>query len=216
MGVSYMQKLVPENHVDQIFRLRLPARLIADRKVAFPILIQEKMGASTYKVLIPEGDQDISSYDMLALELKGNIDIECLKFGAKASVTRIIEEPDCYKMEVDQLYRINDRKYRRVPYSRIIKIISPIECDGQLINISASGALFYSVSEVKGTSLTISFTLMKRDLVLNADIIEQTYIMEEKMYQIRCHFNPIDSSTRKHIIAAVREITLRAKARLQS
>lgn len=211
-----MQQLIPENQVSQIFKLNLSIKLIADGRVAFPIWVKGKIATGTYKVLIHCGSDTLSKYNNFALDLKGNIDIEYLKYSARVTLSRIPDEPDYYRMQISKFYKINDREFRRVPYSRMVKLTFPIECEAQLVNLSGSGAMLYCMEKLEGSTLVMSFTLLKKELILQANIVEQIFLKDKKLYRIRCHFDPIDSKTQNIIATAVKEITLKAKERLRN
>lgn len=210
-----MAELIPKHLIDQIFKLDLDARLIADNKVALPILIKSKAGEDTYRVLLDVGKSEMAAYKKVFLELKGRVDIEYLKYGCEVSLTPIQGTSSYYKMHVLNIYKMNNRRYRRVPYRRAIKIVDPILCDGVLVNLSASGAMIQSDSKIQGDSLTMEFTLLKKNMSLEADIIEQKYNEKLGVYEIRCEFEELDKKSKKILLQAVKEITLRAKRRLQ-
>lgn len=210
-----MQELVPEDLISQIFNLKLSNRLIADSKASFPFFIGETIGKNTYKILLNTGEHNLAAYDHFFVELKGKVDIEYLRYVGEANLEAIIGEPDYYRMKVTKLYKVNKRKYRRVPYRRVLNLVSPIECEALLENISASGAMFKCPSKLEGDTVTMGFTLFKKNVVLRGDIVDQNYDEEEDCYRVRCHFNPIDATTKKLILKAVKNITLQAKERLR-
>lgn len=211
-----MSELIPDSIVSQIFKLNLPMRLIADNKVFFPMLLRNRCGINTYTVMIETGNKDIRQYQKLEIELKGSIDIESLKYRGPVKLMPVKNEPGYYKMSGVKLYKVNARKYKRVPYKRAINIISPDRMDAILINISASGARLECPKKIEGEFLSMEFVLLKKDIALDARIIEQSYNEESASYVVRCSFESIDEKTRKIISQAVKEIILMAKRRLQS
>lgn len=210
-----MQELIPEDLIDQIFNLRLANRVSADGKVSFPFYLREHMGKNTYKILLDAGEHNLTMYDRFFIELKGKVDIEYVRYAGEAKIDVVIGEPDYYKMEVINLYRINKRRYRRVPYKRVLKITSPIECDALLVNISGSGAMFLIPSKLEGDTIVMGLTLFKKSIVLKANIVGQEYDEEEGKYRVRCSFQSISGHNRKLILKAVRDITLKAKERIR-
>ena len=100
-------------------------------------------------------------------------------------------------MKILNFYKSNQRRYKRVPYRRSIEIVSPIICDAILINLSASGALIHSKEKIEGDSLTIEFELLKKEMELVADIIEQKYNEKLDVYEIRCNFSTIDRRAKR-------------------
>lgn len=210
-----MYELVPEHLVGQVFKLGLETRLIADNKYMFPIHIKGKTGREEYKVLAESGDKGFHSYKKIVLELKGNIDIEFLKYTAEVELEPIPKEPGYYRMRVPKFYKVNERQFKRVPYRRAITIKSSIEQEGILINISASGAKFQCHDKIEEDEFVLEFVLLKRNISLSATIVEQRYDQENDVFVIRCYFNNVDSKTQQTIKLAVKEITLAAKKRLQ-
>ncbi|MBU3803451.1 MAG: PilZ domain-containing protein [Candidatus Cellulosilyticum pullistercoris] len=208
-------ELIPDNIVSDIFELRLPSRLIADNKTAFPILLKNKCGNNTYTIMLEAGEKEIWKYRKLEVELKGSVDIESLKYRGEVKLMPIPDEPGYYKMCQIKLYKVNERKERRVPYRRAIEITDPIQVDAVLINISASGAKIECSEKIEGDSLSMKFTLLKKNITLHAKIVEQSYNKEQGKYIIRCYFVSIDKKVKKIISRAVKEITLMAKRRLQ-
>lgn len=213
---SYMSELIPDSIVNQILQLRLSMMLIADSKAAFPIILKNKCGANTYTVMMETGNKEIWQYRKLEIELKGNIDIESVKYRGEVKLMPVDGEPGYYKMAQIKLYKVDKREYRRVPYRRAIKITSPKQMDATLINISASGARLECNEKIENDFLSMEFVLLKKKIRLDARIIEQSYDKELGNYVVRCHFESIDEKTRKIIVKAVKEITLMAKRRLQS
>lgn len=211
-----MPELIPGYLVSQIIRLNLPARIIANNKAAFPIIIKNHIGNDSYKILLDSGKDKVEQYNKLFIELKGNIDIESLKYVGEVSLTSVSGEPGYYKMVIHKLYKVNERKYRRVPYHRAIKILTPVECQGILINISASGAMIQCPAQIQGNAFVMEIILAKRKLTLKCVIVEQFYNEEQKAYMVRCYFDGVASKTQKLIALVVKEITLRAKERLRS
>jgi len=211
-----MSELIPDNIVSQIFRLKLPMRLIADNKTVFPIILKSRSGTNTYTVMVDMGNRDIWQYHKLEIELKGRIDIESLKYRGEVTLIPIRNERGYYKMSQIKLYKVNERRCKRVPYRRAIKITSPIQMDAVLVNISASGAKFECSEKMGDKFISMEFTLLQKKVVLDARIIEEKYIEESRSYVIRCHFESIDQKTEKIISQAIKEITLMAKRRLQS
>lgn len=210
-----MQELIPDHIVSQIFKLNLPMRLIADNKIAFPVLLKNRCGRNTYTIMLETGNKDIWNYHKLEIELKGSIDIESVKYRGEVRLTSIKGEPGYYRMDQIKLYKMNAREYKRVPYRRAVKVTSPIETEAVLMNISASGAMLKCHEKIQEDLLSIEFTLLKKSMVLSARIIEQKYEEEQECYIIRCYFDSIDEKTRKIICQAVKEITLMAKRRLR-
>ena len=210
-----MKESIPDQIISQIFKLKLQTRLIADSKVAFPISIKGKLGKESYRVRIEAGTKKLASYNQLFIELKGNIDIEYLKYGGEVQITPIIEEPGYYRMKIINFYKLNERQYKRVPYRRAIKITEPIECEGILVNISASGAMIQTKERIDTQDFMIEFVLLRKEMILNAQIVEQKYNEEQGLYFIRCYFNNISHKDKRIIMQAVKEITLMAKRRLQ-
>lgn len=215
LGGDWMQELVPNHLISKIFKLNLEMRLIIGNKIAMPIIMKTKYGVDGCKILLDTGRKNLIGPSNVSIELKGKIDIEYLKYTGQVKLIPIAGEPGYYHMKVTSLYKVNQRAYKRVPYRRAIKITSPIECDGILINISGSGAMIQTPQEIDSDTLTIAFTLSKKDMVLNADIIEERYIEETESWYVRCQFNSMDSKSQKIILQAVKEITLMAKRRLQ-
>lgn len=211
-----MQELMPDHIVSQIFKLNLPMRLIADNKIAFPVILKNRCGRNTYTIMLETGDKDLWRFRTLEIELKGRIDIEFVKYRGEVRLYPINGEPGYYKMDQIKLYKVNERAYKRVPYRRAVKVTSPIETEAILMNISASGAMLKCNEKIEEDFFSIEFTLLKKDMVLSARIVEQIYIEEQKCYMIRCYFDPINEKTRKIIWQAVKEITLMAKRRLRS
>lgn len=213
---SYMSELIPDSIVNQILKLRLPMMLIADSKAAFPVILKNRCGTNAYTVMMETGNKEIWQYRKLEVELKGNIDIESVKYRGEVKLMSVDGEPGYYKMTQIKLYKVNNREYRRVPYRRAIEITSPTQMEGTLINISASGARLECNEKIEGEFLSMKLVLLKKNITLDARIIEQSHNKELGNYVVRCHFEPIDEKTRKIIIKAVKEITLMAKRRLQS
>ncbi len=211
-----MSELIPDRIVSQIFKLKLPMRLIGDNKTVFPIILKNRCNANTYTVRVETGNKDIWQYNKLEIELKGRVDIESLKYRGEVRLIPIKHEPGYFKMSQIKLYKVNERRCKRVPYRRAIKLTSPTEMDAVLINISASGAKLECSEKIEGKFLSMAFTLLKKDIVLDARIVEQKYDESTGNYAIRCHFDGIDQKTEKIISQAVREIILMAKQRLQS
>lgn len=215
--VSYMSELIPDYMVNQIFKLKLPMRLIADNKTVFPIILKSRSPVNnTYTVMIETGKKDIWQYNKLEIELKGRIDIESLKYRGEVRLIPIKNEPGYYKMSHIKLYKVNERRYKRVPYRRAIKLTSPIELEAVLVNISASGAKIECSQKLEDQFLSMEFTLLKKNIALDARIIEQQYDEQSRKYVIRCEFESMDKKTEKIISQAVKEITLMAKERLKS
>lgn len=212
---SYMSEVIPDSIVNQILQLRLPMVLIADRKAAFPIILKNKCGANTYTVMMEIGNREIWQYRKLEVELKGNVDIESLKYRGEVKLMPVDGEPGYYKMTQIKLYKVNERAHRRVPYRRAIKIISPIQTDAALINITPAGAKIECYEKIEGDALKIEFVLLKKMITLDAKIVEQSYDKEFGVYSIRCYFESIDKKTKRIINRAIKEITLMAKQRLQ-
>ena len=210
-----MRELVPNHLVSQILQLNLEMRIISGNKVTVPIMVKGRYQGDAYKVLLDMGRNNFIGSRKVLVELKGKVDVEYLKYAGEAIFTPIIGESGCYKMKVLSMYKINERTYKRVPYRRAIQIIEPIECEAVLINISGSGAMIHSTEKIASDSLTMAFTLLKKDMVLEADIIEQKYLEEKDCYCIRCHFNPIHDKDQKIILQAVKGIILSAKKRLR-
>lgn len=210
-----MKEILPNHLIGQVFKLNLNMQLITRKKVALPIIIKSKYGTDSYKVLLDMGRKNnVLTYEKMFLELTGKVDIEYLKYGAEVIMSPISGEPGYYKMQILSFYKLNQRDYKRVPYRRSIKIVEPVECDATLINISGSGAMIQTKEEIDSNRLTMVFTLLKKEMVLRADIIEQKYVEKVEGYYIRCKFNPVNSLNQKIIVQAVREITLKAKRRL--
>lgn len=210
-----MRELVPKHLVSQIFKLNLEMRLIIENKMMVPIIIKNKYGVNGYKVLLDMGKKNYISPNKMMIELKGKVDIEYLKYVGEVEITPIPQEPGYYKMQVNALYKVNERDYKRVPYRRAIKITHPIECDAILINLSGSGAMIQCRNKIEDEMLTMEFVLSKKNMVLDASIVEQKYDDKTESYYIRCYFDPIDKKEQKHIIQVVKEITLMAKQRLR-
>ncbi|MBE6023201.1 MAG: PilZ domain-containing protein [Cellulosilyticum sp.] len=209
-----MEGLIPDQLVEQIFRLKLEARLIADKKATIPIKIKGKHGRDGYKVLINLEKKELDKFSTFFLELKGNVDIEYLKYGGEVKLIPITPDLGYYKMTMVNFYKLNERRYKRVPYRRAIKIVQPLECEGVLVNISASGALIYSRERIPEDHFAFKFVLLKQVMTLNAEIVEQRYDEKQDVYVIRCDFDSIDKKSQKILQSVVKEITLRAKERL--
>lgn len=214
-GGIHMKDLIPENVISQIFKLNLSTRLIADNKARIPIIVKERIGEHTYKVIIDVDKSSLDVYKKFVIELRGKVDIEFLKYQGEVKLTPIPNVDGYYKMKILNFYKSDERRYRRVPYRRAIKIVEPIVCDGVLINISASGAFLQSKERIEGDFLTMEFTLLKKQVSLTADIVEEKYNEELNVYEIRCDFDSIDQRSQKIIMKTVKEITLMAKRRLQ-
>ena len=210
-----MSELLPDSIVNQILKLRLPMELIADRKTAFPVVLKNKCGANTYTVMMETGNREIWQYRKLEVELKGNVDIESLKYRGEVKLMPVEGEPNYYKMTQIKLYKVNTRAHRRVPYRRAIKIISPIQTDAQLINITPAGAKIECYEKIEGDALRMEFVLLKKKITLDVKIVEQSQSEESGHYAIRCYFESIDCRTKRIINRAIKEITLMAKERLQ-
>lgn len=211
-----MLDLIPDSIISQILQLRLPMMLIADNKAAFPMILKNRCGVDTYTIMLETGNKEIWQYRTLEIELKGSVDIESLKYRGEVKLMPVKDEPGYYKMSQIKLYKVNEREYKRVPYRRNIKLTSPIEMDAVLVNISASGARLECGQKIEGEFLKMEFTLLKKNIVIDARIIEQIYNEALENYIVRCHFEAINEKTQKIIIKAVREITLEAKRRLQN
>lgn len=211
-----MREAIPDHLIGQIFKLSLEIRLITKDKIALPIIIKNQLGVNRYKVLLDMGKKHYVGSEKMYLELKGKVDIEYLKYGGEVQIIPITEEPGYYIMEVLSFYKLNQREYKRVPYRRTIKIIEPELREAMLVNISASGAMIHTTDEIDSNQLTMALTLLKKEMLLKADIIEQGYKESKECYYVRCKFNEIDNNSQKLIIQAVREITLRAKKRLRA
>lgn len=210
-----MSELIPDSIVNQILELRLPMMLIADRKAAFPVILKNKCGANTYTVMMETGNREIWQYRKLEVELKGNVDIESLKYRGEVKLMPVEGEPGYYKMTQIKLYKVNEREHRRVPYRRAIKIIRPIQTDAALINITSAGAKIECYEKIESDALKIEFVLLKKVITLDAKIVEQSYNKEFESYVIRCYFGAVDRKTKRIINLAIKEITLMAKQRLQ-
>ncbi len=211
-----MYELVPEHLVSQVFKLGLETRLIADNKYMIPIIIKGKIGREKYKILAETGERNgFSSFKKIVIELKGNVDIEFLKYSGEVVVTPITNEPGYYTMRISKLYKVNERQFKRVPYRRPIVVKTDFEQEGILINISGSGAKFQCKDKIGTDEFGIEFVLLKKNLALTARLIEQRYDEEKDVYIIRCQFKNIDKKSQNTIVLAVKEITLQAKKRLQ-
>ena len=211
-----MSELIPDSILSQILKLRLPMMLIADNKAVFPMILKNRCGADTYTIMLETGNKEIWQYRNLEIELKGSVDVESLKYRGEVKLMPVKDEPGYYKMSQIKLYKVNKREYKRVPYRRMIKLTSPMKMDAILVNISASGARLECGHKIEGEFLRMEFTLLKKDIVIDARIIEQSYNEALECYIVRCYFESINEKTQKIIIQLVREITLRAKRRLQS
>lgn len=213
-----MEELVSAPIIRQIFKLGLSARIIADQKSIFPIIINGKMGtvsANQYQIQMKTGKDNISRYKQFMIELKGNIDIESLRYGGKVTIEHLRGESDYYKMRVINLYKLNERQFRRVPYRRAIQVVAPIKHEAILVNISASGALIECDKPINSETFKVAFTLAKRNLLLNCVTVEEFHDDKEKNYKVRCYFDPIDRNTQKIIKEVVNQITYMAKERLR-
>ena len=211
-----MYELVPEHLVGQIFKLGLETRLIADNKYMFPVFIKGKIGREEYKILAETGEKGLFNYKKIIIELKGNIDVEFLKYTAEVEITPIPKEPGYYKMRVSKFYKVNERQFKRVPYKRPITIISEFKQEGILINISGSGAKFQCKDKIETEEFNMEFILLKKNIALTARVIEQKYDQEKDIFIIRSQFTNIDKKSQQIIVQAVKEITLMAKKRLQN
>ena len=75
--------------------------------------------------------------------------------------------------------------------------------------------MMYSLKKLESDKVTFNFTLAKKPLTLIADIMEQTYLENQGVYKVRCHFDPIEEQDKLHINKVVNEIVRRAKERLK-
>ena len=215
-GGMEMYELVPEHLVSQVFKLGLETRLIADNKYMIPIIIKGKIRREEYKILAETGERKgFSSFKKVVIELKGNVDIEFLKYSGEVTITPIQKEPGYYTMRVHKFYKVNERQFKRVPYRRPIVINTAFQQEGILINISGAGAKFQCRSKIETETFGLEFVLLKKNISLTARLIEQKYDEEKEIYIIRCSFENIDKKDQQIIVRAVKEITLLAKKRLQ-
>lgn len=210
-----MKEIVPSTLVDLIFKLNLPMKLYADNKKGYHCIIKSKDAKGGYIIMSTLTHEDLRKANDWTIELKGSIDVESVKYTGKVGITPVKDEVSYYHMSVSTLYKENMRKHKRVPYRRSIQIISPVEVDAILINISASGAMIHSPQQIPEGSFKFTFILAKKRMELTADIVEQIYNEENQVYVIRCHFNPITDKDKKHIHNVVSEIILMAKRRLR-
>lgn len=210
-----MREIVPSTLVDLIFKLNLDMKLLADNKKCYPCIIKSKSARGSYIIMSTLTYEDLRKTKEWTIELKGSIDVESVKYTGKVEITPVRDEVGYYHMSVSALYKVNMRKHKRVPYRRSIQIVSPIEVDAILINISASGAMIHSPQEIPEGNLKFTFILAKKRMELTADIVQQVYNEEDQVYVIRCHFNPITEKDKKHIHNVVSEIILMAKRRLR-
>ena len=219
IGGNCMEELVPVHLISQIFKLNLSAKIIADKKDIFPIIVRGKVGKieeNQFQIQMKLEKDSIERYHQFMIELKGNIDIESLRYAGNVTLERMHGESDYYKMKVLNLYKLNQRQYRRVPYRRLIQIIEPIKYDAILLNISASGALIECERAINGNEFKMGFTLAKKYITLSCVIVDQFLDEKEQMYKIRCYFDPINKGTQKLIKEVVKQITYMAKNRLRA
>ncbi len=210
-----MEELVDKALIPKILKLNLPIKLICDNKRIYPMLIRNKRGVDRYVIALELYDKDIRQFDLTEIELKGRIDVEYLKYRGEVKILPIMNEPGYYEMYIKDLYKFNQRVYKRVPYKRLIHIKSPINHEATLINFSASGALIYSDRSIDGDSFSFSIVLNKKELLLDARIVEQKYDDIKETFVIRCCFENVDEKTRKLLALTVKEIIIQAKRRLQ-
>ena len=209
-----MRELIPNRLVDLIFKLNLPMRLIANGKKAYPFIIKSRDIKGNYTIMSTLKLDELRQTKNWEIEMKGRIDVESVKYRGTVNLIPSKDEMDCYIMNDIKLYKENLRGYKRVPYRRAIQIISPIEEDAVLVNLSASGAMIYSINEITEQPLKFKFILAKKPLELEADIIEQKFDEALNVYVIRCHFSSISDKEMKHINRVVKEIIIQAKERL--
>ena len=209
-----MRERVPDKLIDLIFKLNLPMKVIGNGK-KYPFIIKSKDIKGNYMIMSTVKLDEVRKNRTWEIEIKGRIDVESVKYTGTVNLIPSREEMNCYYMNEVKLFKENLRAYKRVPYRRAIQIISPIEEDAVLMNLSASGAMIYSPKEIEEQSLIFKLTLAKKPLELGADIVEQSYDEALNVYIIRCHFNPISDKEMKHINRVVKEIILQAKERLK-
>lgn len=214
-GVKRLKiRQISDSLIGHILQFNLDETLYADSKTVFPMIIRESCGRNTYKVMIETGKKDIREYSRFEIELRGRVDIEYLRYRGRVELESIWDEPGYYMMKILSLYKIEQRKHKRVPYRRAIQITAPVQMEGLLNNISASGAMIYVPNKIEGKYLGMTFTLLKNPMQLTARIIEQQYINEMESFMVRCHFEGMDLKNKKTITEAVRMITMTAKKRL--
>ncbi len=212
-----MKGKLEQELIHKIMRLDLKQNLICDNKKSYTMKVINKLKGDVYLIETSLVDEKISDFQKIEIELKGNVDVEYLRYRGQLELEEKENDEGCYYMKINELTKYNMRDYKRVPYKRAISIISPIECEALLVNVSASGALIQlgAQNEIPGDTFTFSILLNKRIINIEAHIIEQRYEEKIDANLIRCKFINLDKKTKDLLVAVVKHIILQAKKRLQ-
>lgn len=210
-----MRLPIESSRIDTVFDLHLDASLICDSKDLFEIKICDKIMDGAYLTIVQSEGFKAHHYKEFDIELKGSVDVEDLRYQGNVFLSPIMSRYDCYKMHHIQLFKTDIRQYKRMPYSKAVKIKSTSESNANIVNISAGGVFMRTRTPIKATEVQITVPLQNREIVIDAEIIENSLDELRQMYSIRCRFTNIKPKAEQALHQLIMQLQIEARKRLQ-
>lgn len=203
-----------KGELDKIMQLPLEVSLIFKNNREYPIIIVEQQDSGMYTIMFKNPSIDIDGVELCKLNMKGTIDIEYLAYKGDACISVILGQPTKFTLHIMRVEKYNLRKSTRVPYRREVKLIKPQKISAIMLNLSTTGTLLVTPNAIDSHTLTFEFVLLNKLLVLQANIIQQSYSEKEKGYLLRCEFINPKKSNQKVLKKAIYQIKKKRKEEL--
>lgn len=209
-----MRLPVESSRIDAVLGLRLDAQLICDEKDLYRIQICDKIAEGAYLTVIQSDGFKLHNYKEFDIELKGSIDVEDFRYQGSVFLSPIMKRYDCYKMHNIELFKTDGRQFKRMPYSKTVKVKAGAESMAHIVNISAGGLLMRSRTPIKGEALQVTIPLCNRDINIEAEMLENTYDENRQMYVLRCKFVNLKPKTEQSLHQLILQLQVEARKRL--
>lgn len=176
--------------------------------------VGNKISDGAYVAIILAEGFNLYHYKEFDIELKGSIDTEDFRYMGSVFLAPIMKQYDCYKMYNIELFKSEIRQYKRMPYSKTVKVKSEGEVSAHIVNISAGGVFMRLRTPVKSDEIQITVPLQNREVVIDAQILENFFDEERQMYGLRCKFINLKPRVEQALHQLIMQLQIEARKRL--